>query len=69
MVKTIVLLTLLFDGTLVEKKIAFNGTLKECTEYGEKTIKKLATHSWSDPRGQAWYLNDGTGTFQGFICL
>jgi len=30
--------------------------------------EELATHSWEDPRGQGWYLEDGTGTLQGHIC-
>ena len=75
------LIILLFTGqTLLEP---FNFTPREydgspgystdeiaisCWERAEELYFELAEHSWTDPRGQGWYLKDGTGTLQGHIC-
>ena len=34
----------------------------------QKKQLEISAHSWTDPRGQSWYLFDGTGTLQGHIC-
>ena len=68
MIKEIVLIVLLFNGEMGLPSFPFEGTVHECTEHGDMLREELSKHSWNDPRGQAWYLKDGTGTFQGFIC-
>ena len=71
MVKTIVLIILLFNGEMELKKYPFQGTVHECFEYGEQLRNQLSTHTWveEDMMKSGWYLNNGTGTFQGFICM
>jgi len=39
-----------------------------CSERAEELYDEIATHSWDDPRGHGYYLNDGSGTIQGTIC-
>ena len=39
-----------------------------CSELAEELRDEISTHSWDDPRGQGFYLKDGTGTIQGHIC-
>jgi len=39
-----------------------------CSERAEELYEEIATHSWNDPRGQGWYLKNGKGTLQGYIC-
>ena len=39
-----------------------------CSERAEELRDEISTHSWDDPRGQGFYLKDGTGTIQGHIC-
>ena len=70
MVKSIVLILLLFNGDLVLKEVKFNGTVHECFEYGEKLRVELSTHRWveEDMIKSGWYLNNGIGTFQGYFC-
>ena len=73
MVKTIVVIILLFNGEMELKKYPFQGTVHECFEYGEQLRNQLSTHTWNyknrGPMSHGWYLNNGTGTFQGFICM
>ena len=40
----------------------------ECLMFADNYREVISKHSWDDPRGQGWYLNDGRGTVQGFIC-
>ena len=80
MVKTLVILILLFDGTLVKEKLDFNPPidLMNCSALGDAYREIFSTHSWGDQRGapdftidymrQGWYLNDGRGTIQGIYC-
>ena len=65
MVKEIVLILLLINGELSFPSFPFTGTVHECFKYGNKMRVKLATYN--DERN-AWFLNDGSGTWQGFIC-
>jgi hypothetical protein len=67
----LVLLLLQFDGTLVKEVLEFTRsmTLMECLDFADDHREAIATHSWTDPRGQSWYLHDGTGTYQGSICI
>jgi len=39
-----------------------------CTERADELYLKLAEHTFEDPRGQGWYLKNGKGTLQGYIC-
>ena len=70
MVKTIVILVLLFNGDLVKEPLhlPLGSSVNDCFNYAEMHIKTITTHSYDDPRGQGLYLNDGRGTVQGFIC-
>ena len=70
MVKTIVILVLLFNGNLVKERLHLlsASSVSDCFNYAEMYIKSITTHSWDDPRGSGHYLNDGRGTVQGFIC-
>jgi len=43
-------------------------SVNDCFNYAEMYIETITTHSYDDPRGQGFYLNDGRGTVQGFIC-
>ena len=71
MVKTLVVLILLFDGTLIQEKIQFEKqiTVLECLEFANKHREDIATHFWmEDVKKSGYYLNDKRGTVQGFIC-
>ena len=63
--KYIVLLILLFNGELKLTPFPFEGTVYECFEYGDKLRVKHATYN---EERNAWFLNHGPGTWQGFIC-
>ena len=65
MVKEIVLIILLFNGELSLPSFPFEGTVHECFVYGDKWRVQLATYN---EKQNAWFLNDGSGTWQGFIC-
>ena len=67
----LVLLLLQFDGTLVKEVLEFTRpvTLMECLDFADGHREAIATHSWTEPRGQSWYLHDGTGTYQGSMCI
>lgn len=70
-----VLLILLFTGELEYRSFDYepSGTTNEeiaisCSERANELRAQMTEHSWTDPRGQGWYLKDGTGTIQGHIC-
>ena len=66
MVKEIVLIILLFSyGELSLPSFPFEGTVHECFEYGDKLRVEYATYN---EERNAWFLKDGIGTWQGFIC-
>ena len=65
MTKEIVLIILLFNGELSLQSFPFKGTVMECFEYGDKMRIELATYN---EERNAWFMNDGPGTWQGFIC-
>jgi len=65
MVKEIVLILLLINGELSLPSFPFEGTVMECLDYGDKMRVELATYNQEQ---NAWFLNDGSGTWQGFIC-
>jgi len=71
MSKTLIVLILLFDGTLVKEKLVFDKpiTILECLEFSDQHREEIATHIWvKDVMKSGYYLNDGRGTIQGFIC-
>ena len=65
MVKEIVLILLLVNGELSLPSFPFEGTVHDCFEHGDKMRIELATYN---NERNAWLLNDGSGTWQGFIC-
>ena len=65
MVKELVLIVLLFNGELSLPSFPFEGTVHECFKYGDKLRTELATYN--DERN-AWFLKEGIGTWQGFMC-
>ena len=71
MIKTLIVLILLFDGTLIKEKLYFAKpvTILECLEFADNHMEEIATHIWvKDIMKSGYYLNDGRGTVQGFIC-
>ena len=80
MVKEIVLIVLLFNGETLLKshnliigssiRSHVGGTVMECLEYGDQLRFELSTHRWVDEdlMKSGWYMNDGSGTWQGYIC-
>ncbi len=71
MVKTLIVLILLFDGTLVKEQLHFDKevTVLECLEFADQYREEIATHFWvKGVMKSGYYLNDGRGTVQGFIC-
>ena len=65
MVKEIVLIILLFNGELSLPSFPFEGTVHECFKYGDKLRTELATYN---EERNAWFLKEGIGTWQGFMC-
>ena len=65
MTKEIVLILLLINGELSLPSFPFQGTIMECLDYGDKMRVELATYN---EERNAWFLNDGSGIWQGFIC-
>ena len=65
MVKEIVLILLLVNGELGLPSFPFKGTVMECFAYGDKLRVELSTYN---EERNVWFLNDGSGTWQGFIC-
>ena len=80
MVKTLVIIILLFNGTVLRDRIDFNPPIDvmDCWAFGNAYYELMSTHRWGDQRGapdftmdymrQGWYLNDGRGTIQGHYC-
>ena len=81
MVTKIIIIILLFNGEMVLKpydliiessiRSHLGGTVYECLDYGNKLRLELSKHKWieEDMMKSGWYLKDGSGTFQGFICM
>ena len=70
MIKEIIVIALLFNGELSLVSFPFEGDMHECFAYGNELREELSTHRWveEDIMKSGWYLNEGIGTFQGFIC-
>ena len=69
MVKTLVILVLLFNGTLVKDRLNFNPpvTVLDCLAIGDVYREVVSTYH-GPGKDQGWYLNDGRGTIQGHYC-
>ena len=71
----LMLLLLQFDGTLVKEILEFirPTLLWECIEFSDQHRETISTYKEFGLTDQAidqgWYLNDGSGTYQGSICL
>ena len=65
--KYLILLVLLFDGTLIEERLKFSSPTNDCFGWGQAHIEAIATYVGPGAK-QGWYLNDGRGTVQGFYC-
>ena len=65
MVKEIILIILLFNGEAKLVSFPFKGTIHECFEHSDQLREKLATYN---EERNAWFLKEGPGTWQGFIC-
>tara|TARA_R110002110_G_scaffold225707_1_gene439842 strand:- start:243 stop:461 length:219 start_codon:yes stop_codon:yes gene_type:complete len=71
MVKTLVILILLFDGTLLKENHALSKPMDvhECLLFADDHRESIATYKeFDDAIRNGYYLNDGRGTIQGFIC-
>ena len=71
MVKTLVILILLFDGTLLQENHALSKPMDvhECLLFADDHREAIATYKeFDDAIRNGYYLNDGRGTVQGFIC-
>ena len=71
MVKEIVLIISLFSyGELSLPSFPFEGTVMECLDYGNKLRVELSEYKWNEEEHMksGWFLKDGSGTWQGFIC-
>jgi hypothetical protein len=71
MAKTLIILILLFDGTLVKEKYDLARPMEahECMMYANDHRQAISTYKeFKDPMKNGWYLNDNRGTVQGFIC-
>ena len=65
MVKEIILIILLFNGEGRLVSFPFEGTVMECFAYRDQLRVKHATYN---EERNAWFLKEGPGTWQGFIC-
>ena len=65
MVKSIVLILLLFNGDVVLKEVKFDGTLMECLAHGD-TLREKFTHF--NEEKNIHFLKNNKGTWQGYFC-
>ena len=65
--KYLILLVLLFDGTLIEEQLKFSSPTNDCFGWGQAHVEAIATYVGPGAK-QGWYLNDGRGTIHGFYC-
>ena len=72
MCKTLIILILLFDVTLLKESYELSRPMEvhECLLFADDHREAIATYVESphDLMKQGWYLNDGRGTWQGVIC-
>ena len=71
MAKTLIILVLLFDGTLVQERYELGREMpvSECLQYGDDHREAIAEYKeFKDNLKNGWYLKDGRGTIQGHMC-
>ena len=71
MVKTLVILILLFNGDVLLEKYPLSRPMKvhECLLFADDHREVIATYKqFEDSIKNGFYLNDGRGTWQGVIC-
>ena len=71
MAKTLIILVLLFDGSLLQERYDLSRPMEvhECLMYADDHREAIATYKeFQDGMKNGCYLNDGRGTVQGFIC-
>ena len=71
MTKTLIVLILLFNGELLKEKVElpFAMEVHECLMFADSHRESIATYKEFDNiMLNGFYLNDGRGTVQGFIC-
>ena len=78
--KYLILLVLLFDGTVEKQILHFDPPIDvmDCLALGDAYREVISTHNWGDQEGapdfrfdgmkQGCYLNDGSGTIHGYYC-
>ena len=67
MCKYLIILLLSFEGEVIKEKLEFTRPMNvyDCMDFGNDHREQIATY---DGDKNAWFLYDGRGTFQGFIC-
>jgi len=71
MVKTLIILILLFDGTLLKEEYQLSRPMEvhDCLLFADDHREVIATYKeFDNAQKNGYYLNDGRGTIQGFIC-
>ena len=71
MCKTLIILILLFDGTLLKESYVLARPMEvhECLLFADDHREAIAVYKeFNNPMRNGFYLNDGRGTVQGFIC-
>ena len=71
MAKTLIILILLFDGTLIQEKYELTRPMEvhECLLFGDDHREAISTYKeFENASKNGWDLNDGRGTIQGHIC-
>jgi hypothetical protein len=71
MAKTMIILILLFNGTLVKEKYDLSRPMDvyECLLFADDHREAISTYrEFEDVMLNGWYLNDNRGTWQGVIC-
>ena len=71
MVKTLIILVLLFDGTLIQERYELSSPMDvhECLRFGDDHREAISTYKEFDNNTKnGWYLNDGRGTVHGHMC-
>ena len=71
MCKTLIILILLFDGTPLKESYELSRPMEvhECLLFADDHREAISTYKeFNESIKNGFYLNDGRGTVQGFIC-
>ena len=71
MCKTLIILILLFDGTVLKEEYPLARPMEvyECLMFADDHREAIATYrEFNDAMKNGYYLDDGRGTWQGVIC-